>query len=199
MVSRDTQETRTDTLWIEDFGQISVGLAARRQDIVDRLLAFGPASAKELAEQLGARPSALYHHLRLLLDAGLIVDAGTRVLNRKREQLYGAPARALRLRLQPGDPQNRTTVQAFVRVLGRQIDQDFSLGQAEASARTEGPERNLGLRRLCGSPTAATLAKINRKLDEIDALLVNSRGTPENGVVLSWVIAPLPSRSDDAA
>lgn len=197
-MASQTDQSRADTLWIEDAGQLSLGLAPRRQDIVDRLLAFGPASVKELAQQLGARPSALYHHVRLLLEAGLVVVAETRVLNRKREQVYAAPARAIRLRLLLGDAESQAAAQAFVRVLGRQISDDFNLGLARDSARTGGPDRNVGVRRVMGSPDAATLARINRKLEEIDALLIDSRGKPENGVVLSWVIAPLPSGADDA-
>lgn len=181
-----------ETLWVEDIGQMSVGLAARRQDIVDRLLAFGPLSIKELAALLAAKPSALYHHMRMLVDAGLAVEAGARVVNRKRELLYAAPARAIRLRIRPEDPVNRQAVQGFVRALGRQIDQDFSNGQIQTRAATEGETRNLGFRRVCGSPDAQTLARINRKLEEIGELLVNSRGRPEDAIVLSWTLAPLP-------
>lgn len=196
MARRVRQEEADDTFWVEAYVPLSLGLAARRQDIVDRLLAFGPLSVKELADQLGARPSALYHHIRLLLTAGLAVEAGTRVVNRKRVQLFAAPARVVRLRIQPGDPSNRSAVQAFVRVLGRQIERDFRLGLEAGPARTEGPQRTLGLRRVCGSPDAATLARINRKLDEIDALLVDSRGRPEAGVIFSWTLAPLVGGSD---
>ena len=200
MARRERHEGEPDTFWVETYVPLSLGLAARRQDNVDRLLAFGPLTEKQLADQLGARPSALYHHIRLLLTAGLAVEAGTQVVNRKRVQLFAAPARVVRLRIQPHDASNRSAVQAFVRVLGRQIDRDFSLGLAASRAQTEGPERTLGLRRVCGSPDAATLAQINQKLDEIDALLVGSRGRPEAGVILSWTLAPLadgPNQSSD--
>jgi DNA-binding transcriptional ArsR family regulator len=192
LVSRRIEQLEAETLWVEDLAQMSVGVAARRQEIVDRLLAFGPLSVKELAARLGAKPSALYHHLRMLLEAGLVEEAGSRVVNRKREQLYSAPARAIRLRIKPGDPGNRAAVQAFVRALGRQIETDFSVGQTLPAARVSGPHRTLALRRLCADPDPATLALINQKLEEINALLVDSPGGPGGGVVLSWTLAPLP-------
>ncbi|WP_029414709.1 helix-turn-helix domain-containing protein [Brevundimonas bacteroides] len=192
MVDRRLRELEAQTLWIENIDQLSVGLAARRQDMVDRLLAFGPLSVKELAARLEAKPSALYHHLRMLLAAGLVVEAGSRVTNRKRVQLYAAPARAIRLRIRPGDPANGAAVQGFVRALARQIDGDFARGQDLPQAEAEGPGRNLALRRLCASPDAATLAEINRKLEEINALLIDGPTAPGGGIVLSWTLAPLP-------
>jgi len=44
----------------------------RRQVI--QLLGSGPRRAGELAEDVGASPSALSRHLKLLLDASIIVD-----------------------------------------------------------------------------------------------------------------------------
>lgn len=192
MVDRRLRDLEAETLWIENLDQLTVGVAARRQDIVDRLLAFGPLSVKALAARLHAKPSALYHHLRMLVAAGLVVEAGWRVVNRKREQLYAAPARAVRLRIRPDDPANLHAVQGFVRALGRQIETDFARSQGLSQARAEGPGRNLALRRLCASPDPDTLAQVNRKLEEINALLVDAPETPGGGMVLSWVMAPLP-------
>ena len=76
---------RSQTYWIMTPDQLAAMASPRRQDIVDRLAATGPLSVKELAAQIGARPPALYHHIERLLEVGLIVEAGTRTVRRKRE------------------------------------------------------------------------------------------------------------------
>lgn len=199
MGKRISTSERPATHWVEEVERIRVGVHPRRQDIIDRLAAFGPLSVRDLAHGIGAKPSALYHHLKLLKEAGLVVERGFDVSRRKREQLYGTPARNMRLRLRPSDPANREVVQQVVKALGRQIERDFSLAQAEPSARTEGETRNLGLRRLCGSPDAESLAKINALLEQIGDLLSAGQPSPGDGVVLTWTIAPLvgPSPSAD--
>ncbi|KPF81638.1 hypothetical protein IP78_04865 [Brevundimonas sp. AAP58] len=188
----DRDRSVDDTVWIEASGSHARVLSPRRQEILDRLLAFGPLPVRTLAEHLHAQPSALYHHLRFLVAAGMVVEAGFRSVNRRRERLYGAPAQAVRLKLRPEDPDNRAAVQSVVRGFGRQMDRDFVLGQVNPSATTEGSDRNLGLRRICASPGPAALAQINQKLEEIDALMIAARGPADQAVVLTWTLAPLP-------
>ena len=57
--------------------RIGVDFAVRRGEIVDYLAGTGPATIKQVAEALGMRASALYHHFQLLEEAGLVLDAGT--------------------------------------------------------------------------------------------------------------------------
>lgn len=68
----------------------------RRQVI--QLLGTGPRRAGELAEEVGASPSALSRHLKLLLDASIVEDqrvpedARVRVFKLRPESLAGVQA-----------------------------------------------------------------------------------------------------------
>src|SRR5215212_9863125 len=85
------------TYWILDKRQLEVMGSPRRHDIVDRLAAGGPMSIRELAEQIGAQPTGLYHHIAKLAAVGLVIESGSRIVSRRREQLFATPAPRMRL------------------------------------------------------------------------------------------------------
>lgn len=184
-------EIEGDTYWVLDRRQLSCLSSARRHDIVDHLAAAGPCSIRELAGRIGAQPPALYHHLRQLLAVGLVVEAGHRVRNRKRETLYNTPAKRMRFYRALQDPANNDIFVDVVGALTRQADRDFQSGIQAPHARPGGADRNLGLFRLVGSPSKATLGKINAHLQAVyDLLLLD--GEAGDRLALTWVMAPLP-------
>jgi DNA-binding transcriptional ArsR family regulator len=177
--------------WILDPAQLTTLISPRRHDIVDRLVASGALSIKELAATIGAEPPALYHHIRKLLAVGLVIEAGSRVVSRKREQLYAAPGKRMRLSRALGDPRNRDLFIQITASLSRQMDRDFRRGSETASAITQGPTKTLGFSRLIGAPGPSGMAAINRKLEEIAEILWNSSEDGGEVVCLSWVLAPI--------
>ena len=64
---------RANTHEATDPRQLETIANPRRQDMLARLSASGPLSMRELADQVGARPTALYHHLEKLLAVGLVL------------------------------------------------------------------------------------------------------------------------------
>jgi DNA-binding transcriptional ArsR family regulator len=178
------------TYWILERDQIVCLVSPRRHDIVDRLVASGPLSIKELAGIIGAEPPALYHHIRKLLAVGLVVEAGSRVVRRKREQLYATPGRRMRLAQALDDPANRDLFVQIGASLCRQMDRDFRRGSVSGAAVTHGEGKNLSLSRLIGSPGPEGMARINRNLEEIIEILWDNAGGGEL-ICLSWVIAPI--------
>jgi len=182
---------RSQTYWIMAPAQLAAMASARRQDIVDRLAATGPLSVKELAAQLGARPPALYHHLERLLGVGLIEEAGSRIMRRKREQLYATPAPRMRLARALAEGRHPELMETIVASLTRQMDRDFRTGMASPARKADGEERNHGFFRLIGRPDAAGMARINACLAEIAEILWQAEDAEAEPVCLSWVMAPL--------
>ena len=151
--------SRAETHETTDPRQLETIASPRRQDMLARLAACGPLSIRELAEQVGARPTALYHHLEKLLDVGLVVEAGSRLRNRRRETLYETVAQRLvsdqRLRLSRAhrDPKHAEAVADIVSAQTRQLARDFRGGQISAARADDGDERNLTFFRLVGRPS----------------------------------------------
>jgi DNA-binding transcriptional ArsR family regulator len=182
---------RSQTYWIMAPDQLAAMASARRQDIVDRLAAAGALSVKELAAQLGARPPALYHHLEKLLVVGLIEEAGSRTVRRKREQLYAARAPRMRMARALAEGAHPELMEAIVASLTRQMDRDFRTGMASPARRADGDLRNLGFFRLMGRPDDAGMKRINACLAEVAEILWEAEDAEADLVCLSWVMAPL--------
>jgi DNA-binding transcriptional ArsR family regulator len=181
----------TDNYWIRDRRQIECLASAPRQDVVDRLAAGGPLSARELAAALGRRPSSLYHHLARLSASGLVVEAGTRVVNRRTERLWATPSPRMRLRRALSEPALRKLTPRVVSALGRQLARDFTKGIAHPRVETSTAARNLGFFRLVGQPSARGLARINANLDEIAEILWRDVDDGAPLVAFGWTMAPV--------
>lgn len=179
------------TYWILDKRQLQATISSRRHDIVDRLAASGPLSIRELADQIGAQPSGLYHHIEKLLKVGLVVEAGSRVVNRRRERLYGTPARRMRGIGALSANKYPKIISDIVAGITRQMARDFAAGIGTSSKAVEGEGRNLGFFRLVGRPSPAQLARINANLAEILEVFYASSGNDHPRISLGWVMAPV--------
>jgi DNA-binding transcriptional ArsR family regulator len=190
---------RPGTYWVTGAEQLAALTNARRHDIIDRLAACGPMSIRELARQIGAKPSALYHHIDKLLGVGLVVEAGRRAVARRHEQLYATPAPRMRLIKALAEGQQPELMAEIVGSLTRQMARDFRSGSQSPARVAEGADANYGFFRLVGRPTPAQLARINACLIEIAEVFWNSNDASSPLVGLGWVIAPLESSRDDGS
>jgi DNA-binding transcriptional ArsR family regulator len=186
-------DDRPDTYWIERADQIAALTSMRRHDIGDRIAASGPMSIKELAEQIGVQPSALYHHVKIMLDVGLLVEAGSRIVRRKREQLYAAPGRRMRLIRALASGEHQELMEEVVAAMTRQMDRDFRVGGTNKGRKAEGDGRNYGFFRLIGRPGKKELARINACLQEVAELLWEGDDPEAELLCLGWVLTPLPT------
>src|SRR5262245_35927838 len=122
------RQRKSETYWVLQRKQIRSLVSQRRLEIIDRLVAAGPLAAKELARLVGAQPSALYQHLRQLMDVGLVVEAGYRVVRRRREVLYMTRAPRIRLFRALRDPGNAREMIRITTTMSRQMSRDFRRG-----------------------------------------------------------------------
>ena len=157
-----TVRQKSQTYWVLQRKQLRSLVSQRRLEIIDRLVAAGPLSAKDLARLVGAQPSALYHHLRQLMEVGLVVEAGYRVVRRRREVLYMTRAPRIRLFRALRDPSNAREMTRITATMSRQMSRDFKRGIKSPAARPSGALQNLGFMRLLASPSPATLRRINQ-------------------------------------
>jgi predicted ArsR family transcriptional regulator len=76
--------------------QLAAVVSPVRQEIVDALAAAGPSSAAQLADRLGRPADALYHHLRVLMRSGLVVEHSRRRTAYRTEAIYATVRMARR-------------------------------------------------------------------------------------------------------
>jgi len=191
MGEKKTKKVSARPYWITRKDQIMSLASAVRIDILDHLAGGGPMSIKEIAAEIGMKPSALYHHMEQLEAVDLIFEAGTRLVNRKSEKVYATPSRKMRMLRALGDPAHAEEMRAIVGSLGRRLEKEFSNGLDNERRKTEGAARNLGFYRFLNRPSKSTLKEVNKKLDEIAELLWQDRDPSQPMVLLSWVMTPL--------
>lgn len=188
-----------ETYWVTRPEQLAALTSARRHDIVDRLAAGGPMSIKELARQIGAKPSALYHHVQKLLAVGLVVEAGRRAVRRRYEQLYATPAPRMRLIRALAENRQPELMAQIATSLTRQMARDFRAAGASSRKVPEGKHANYGFFRLVGRPNPRQRARINACLQEIAEILWNSDDPASTPIALGWVMAPLHTPGDETS
>jgi DNA-binding transcriptional ArsR family regulator len=182
---------RKETHWVEDPRQLACLASPVRMDIVDHLAGRGPTSIKDLAREIGREPSSIYHHVRLLADVGLVIEAGARVENRKSEKLDATPAPRMRLKKALGDKRHKPVMRDIVAALCRESERDFAAGLNHPRARSQGDDRNLGFFRLVNRVDRRTLKRINALLDEVAELLWQDPAEHGDVVALTWTMTPL--------
>lgn len=185
------RERAKQTLWIDDPRQLRCLASPVRMDIVDHLAGRGPMPIKDLAREIGRAPSSIYHHVRLLLRVGLVVEAGVQVLNRKSERLYATPAPRMRLKRALGDKRHKRVMREIVGALARESERDVARGLDHPRARTDGSARNLGFFRFVNRIDRRSLERVNALLDEIAELVWQAPAPNGEVVTFTWTLAPV--------
>lgn len=85
-----------DILVIEDLDTLKVIADPLRTQIIE-ILAFQPATVKQIADKLGLAPSKLYYHVNMLENAGLILVVETRMVANMQEKYYRTVANCFEL------------------------------------------------------------------------------------------------------
>lgn len=178
---------RPKTYMIRRGEQLAAMASPVRQEIMDALAAGGPCSVSDLAGRLGRAADGLYHHLRLLLRVGLIVEHSRRKTAYRTEVVY-APvnmARRIQAHIDPRSPRSMKSWEQAVATLLRLGIVDFRRALQGSPIVTQGAGRNLWCGRIKAYLTAEQLTRVNQLMDELFGLL--SQGRPAGNAKLHAV------------
>ena len=171
-----------------------------RQEIIDVLAATGIRTVAEIASMLGRSTHSLYHHVRVLERAGLVLNMGIERRNRRDEALYATPGRRMRIHRDPGSPTIVRHMRGLVAGMLRLTERDFVRELARPDRTKIVPSMDLSAGRMKGRLTTAQLREVRRLMARLYDLLGNH---PEQTVgtmhALTMVIAPLPERASKKA
>ena len=184
---------------VEDAKRIAVLSTPIRIELVTAIQALGGvATVAELAAQLGRSADGLYYHLRTLARGGLLEE--TVEADARRYRLVTPPGERMRLRYKPGATANAKAVARVAASMSRLAQRDFTRALANPGTVAEGPARELWVARLRGWADADDLLEVNRLLQQLADVLLNTRPKPGGKLIaFHWILAPIdakPARRD---
>jgi len=151
--------------------QIKALAAPTRQEILDTLESNGPATVARLGLLLGRAPDSLYHHIRILLQVGLIRRVDPAPGTSPRGAVYDLPGHAMSISYRLKDPAMTEAVGAVVRAMSRISYHDFERALSRGDAVVQGPQRNLRSARKKAWLDASQIEAINRHFQAIFSIM----------------------------
>jgi DNA-binding transcriptional ArsR family regulator len=161
-----------------------------RLQIVDRLGALGPTTVRELADALGRKPTAIYHHLAILEEAGLIEAEKSIGAKRGRpSDVYRAIASRVRLGRPYSHPELIPTISLIADQTAMNASRALRSTMRLPSARWTGAKRVHGFFSVVSAPSPKRLKRINKLLDELVELTWAVDEEPGERIAFTWFLS----------
>jgi len=173
--------------------QLAALASGVRQELADALAQMGDASVAELAATLGRPADALYYHLRILRQAGLVQDAGHRRRQGRREALFRTVAPELKIDSEGVRRDDGGPLAAVVGAMLRLGARDYRRALEDAQTALSGPGRELVAMRRTAWLDEGQLARLN---ETIAALTAPAAAAPGQGrlYAVTVLLAPVQPR-----
>jgi Helix-turn-helix domain len=197
-------EKRPDTRVLTTRRQMAALASPVRLELVGAVKAAGPSSVRELAARMGRPADGLYHHVKALLRAGVLVQTDTRKAGKRTEAVYALAAPRIGGALDPASPAGRDDVTRAAAAVLRLAGREFTAAVRSGRVGCAGNVRNALVQRQKSWLTDDALAELHGLLARVEQLLTATAerraGRP---YAFTTVLAPLPpnrraSRADDA-
>jgi hypothetical protein len=166
-----------------------------RIELIGALQTHGPSSIRQLAVHLGRPADGLYHHVRLLLQAGVIRQTGEQKTGRHQEAIFGLVAPRIGAALNPASLAGRHEVVRAAHAALRMAAREFAA--AVENCDEPGPGKKIGLRasRQKVWLTDKALAQLLGSLQKIERFLTaQNRRRRGRFYVLTTVLNPVVKR-----
>jgi DNA-binding transcriptional ArsR family regulator len=162
-----------------------------RIELVGILQTLGPSSIRQLASELDRSPDSLYHHVRLLLKAGVLLETARRKAGRRVEAVYSLTAPRIGGHLDQSPRGKAPVVRAGTAAL-RLAAREFTTAiEADAVTCTDGVANTRASRQRTWL-TDEGLSRLHRLLRQIERLLARENQRKEGRLhSLTIVLAPL--------
>jgi DNA-binding transcriptional ArsR family regulator len=156
--------------------QLAALTSSIRQEIVDALSQIGTVPVSELAATLGRPADALYYHLRVLRNAGLVLRAGFQGEGVRKEELIQSVSSDLKLHYEPGKGGNTREITSIVGSMLRLGIRDFQRAFQTEGVTVSGSGRELWALRRTGWLTSDEILSVNRAIEELVSTVSKPRG-----------------------
>ena len=185
---------KTQPYVVKSHKQLLALASPGREDIIDAVAVLGPCGVTELAKFLGRSRHALYYHVRVLRDRGLLKETLVDGKGVKPTAHYDLPGRPVLVPYDLSSPRTRRAVIALGRARFRTGQRGFVRACSSDTAVVQGPRRNLWVAHWKGWLTEKDIEKANRLLSELVDVFtpsVSDQRSSRAPYELTFAIAPV--------
>jgi DNA-binding Lrp family transcriptional regulator len=161
--------------------------------IIQTLQHLGPTAIGDLGPKIGRKPNSLHYHIRKLIDAGMVVQTGSRRSGARTEAIYDVVADRFigaDISEQPAlQKHTNNTVAALLRLATR----DFKRAtQSPETLSEQGKKRNILAHRHTARLTDDQLSELNGCIEKIEEIFSSNIGSEDGQMcALTMVFTPL--------
>jgi predicted transcriptional regulator len=186
-IGRPTAEEHTPpregTLIVESDAHWEAITSPTRFEILEQMRSAAPCSVAELARQMDRPADGLYHHLRKLVDSGLIREVGQRPVGKQVEAIYDLAFDKMIFDVNPVTGRNVEAMRrlngALLRLCGRVVDAAMSNHEMVSGGQGQNTWSRLDTTWL----TPESLAEVNEHLAAIRRLMVEGNQQREGQLI----------------
>jgi len=184
---------------IERLDQILSLSAPARQEIIDALHVTGPASVAGIGSHLGRAADSLYHHIRILLRVGLVVEVEKRRPGLSDKAIYDIPGKPMHIAYNFHDEDISNGIAEVTASMLRITERDFRGAIQSGGVVGDGPNRNIRGARMKGRLDAVQVKELNRHIEEIRRIFSSPKaGNLARVHTLTLVLSPSESPADES-
>lgn len=163
-------KTRT-TMTASGADQRSALASPLRLEILGLFTSPEPLAISDMSGLMGRPAGSLYHHVRILEKAGLLMRAGTRPKGKRHEALFRPAATRIEVASRKVDAEGARQIVKTMAAAFRMAERDLEAALHGEDCRSQGTDRNLLAARMHLRASPRFLAKLNKHLKAIEDLL----------------------------
>jgi predicted ArsR family transcriptional regulator len=147
-------------------GQLKLMSFGPRRDIIGILADEPDLSTREIADRLHRSPTALYRHMELLIEAGLVRQSSLRSGVKRPEAVFALTAHNLSAAEATGKAEGRAALAQAAKRYAAAASRRFSKALENGAARPNGQDANIALSHLDLQLDQAGLRELQRLLQD---------------------------------
>ena len=148
-----------------------------RLEMIELMRVAGPCSIRDLADEMDRPADSLYHHLRLLLKAGLFSEVGSRKSGRRNEAVYDLTAEVIQPDYDPATGRNAPRMARVVGSVARASQRNLVSALKKGEMSIEGGKRDLWMNFEAAWLDEKRLAQLNKHIAAISELFSAARAS----------------------
>ncbi len=145
--------------------------SAIRLEMLVLIVTIGPCSIRELAEQLDRAADGLYHHMRILVASGLVVEVDRRKVGKQTEVIYDAIARDITIDRDIAHRKTRERISRLFRTMIQHAQRMMEAALHDPQTMLEGENQNVKLSWTASWLDDRQLARVRAHQDAINEIL----------------------------